>query len=119
MKAENDNNMGTEKIIIYKPISKICEGGKYHGCWSIYEDGTRILISKEHFCKYPTNDPFWKKAKEVDFKVKTRAQKTKMGKPAMKDVIKYFSKEVDKTEQTLFKMKPLDYIANFVTASWK
>ena len=23
---------------IYKPVSKCCKNGKYHGCWSIYEE---------------------------------------------------------------------------------
>ena len=65
-KAVNDNNMS--KITIYKPLSKMCKDGKYHGCWSIYEDGTRMLISKNHYCKYSTNDPFWKIQKTLTLK---------------------------------------------------
>ena len=84
--------------------------------WSIYEDGTRMLISKEHCCKYATNDPFWKEPKDVDFKVKTRAQKRKMKKTAMKDVVKYLSTEIGDEDQEIFEIKPTDYIVNFITA---
>ena len=115
MKAVNDNNMS--KITIYKPLSKMCKDGKYQGCWSIYEDGTRMLITTNHYCKYATNDPFWKNPKDVDFKVKTRAQKKKLVKPKMREVIKYFSKEVDKTEESLFELKPLDEEVHYITAS--
>ena len=59
---------------IYKPISKLCENGKYHGCYSVCEDGTRMLLSKGKYCYYATDDPFWKHAKDVDFKVETRSQ---------------------------------------------
>ena len=75
-------------IDIYKPFSKIAKEGMYHGCWSIYEDGTRKLISKCCKCNYQTNDPFWKKAKEVDFSVKTRGQKSS----PMSKVVQYFTK---------------------------
>ena len=79
------------KITIYKPPSKICRDGKYHSCWAIYEDGTRQLITKGRKCKFPTDDPFWKHAKDVDFKIKTRAQKAKLEKAKMKEAVKYFS----------------------------
>ena len=106
------------KIAIYKPPSKLCRDGKYHGCWAIYEDGTRQLITKGRKCKFPTDDPFWKEAKDVDFKIKTRAQKTKLEKAKVKDAIKYFSKEVDKTEQALFEMRPDDHDVYNMTVAW-
>ena len=115
-KAENDSEMS--KITIYKPLSKLCKNGKYHGFWSIYEDGTRKLIKKEHKCKFYTNDPFWKHPKDVDYKVKTRAQKNKLEKAKMKDVVKYFSKEVDNTEEDLFEMQPDDNDVYYMTVSW-
>ena len=98
---------------IYKPASKLCENGKYHGCWSIYEDGTRKLISKNFLCKYPTDDPFWKKPEDVNFKIKTRAQKRKIQKPYREDVLDYLTIESDNTE---FELKPNDPIVNYVTA---
>ena len=108
------------KITIYKPPSKLCRDGKYHGCWAIYEDGTRKLITKGLKCKFPTDDPYWKQPKDVDFKTKTRAQKkTKLERPTMKDVVKYFSKEVDRTEQTLFEMQPNDYDFYHMTVDWE
>ena len=106
------------KITIYKPPSKLCRDGKYHGCWAIYEDGTRQLITKGCKCKFPTDDPFWKEAKDVGFKIKTRAQKTKLEKAKVKDAIKYFSKEVDKTEQALFEMRPDDHDVYNMTVAW-
>ena len=101
---------------IYKPVSKCCKNGKYHGCWSIYEDGTRMLISKNAICKYATDDSFWKEPKDVDFKIKTRAQKKKMSKPLIKDVVKYLTTEIGDEDQKLFEIKPDDYIVNFITA---
>ena len=103
------------KITIYKPPSK---DGKYHCCWAIYEDGTRQLITKRRKCKFPTDDPFWKHAKDVDFKIKIRAQKAKVEKAKMKDAVKYFSKEVDKTEQNLFEMRPDDHDVYNMTVAW-
>ena len=106
------------KITIYKPPSKLCRDGKYHCCWAIYEDGTRKIITKGHKCKFPTDDLYWKQPKDVDFKIKTRAQKAKLERPTMKEIVKYFSKEVDKTEQTLFEMRPNDYDVYHMTVDW-
>ena len=107
------------KITVYKPFSKMCKNGKYYGCWSIYEDGTRKLIAKEHKCNFSTNDPFWKHPKDVDFKVKTRAQKNKLQKAKMKDVVKYFSTEVDKTEDSLFEIQLDDVDIYHMTVRWE
>ena len=106
------------KITIYKLPSKLCRDGKYHGCWGIYEDGTRQLKTKGRKCKFPTDNPFWKQAKDVDFKIKTRAQKAKLEKAKMKEVVKYFSKEVDKTEQTLFEMRADDHDVYYMIVAW-
>ena len=106
-------------IEIYKPLSKIVKGGQYHGCWSICEDGTRRLISgKCNICNYPTNDPFWKDPKDVDFSVKTRSQKSKLKRAKMSEVVKYFTKTVEKTENALFEIQPMDYEVNFMTATY-
>ena len=46
-------------IEIFKPHSKLCENGLYHGCYGVYKDGTRKLITGNcSRCKYRTNDPF-------------------------------------------------------------
>ena len=105
----------TEKTI-YKPVSKCCKNGKYHDCWSIYEDGTRMVISKNARCKYVTDDPFWKEPRDVDFKIKTRGQKRKMNKPVMKDVVKYLTKEIGDEDQKHFEIRPNDVLVNFLTA---
>ena len=102
--------------VIYKPVSKLCENGKYHGCWSIYEDGsTRKLIGKNFLCKYPTDDPFWKKPEEVNFKIKTRAQKRKMGKRYREDILEYLTIEPDNSEQKQYEIKLNDPIVNYIT----
>ena len=101
---------------IYRPVSKICKEGKYHGCWSIYEDGTRMLIGKNMLCKYPTNDPFWKKPKDVDFKSKTRLQKRKMRKPNKYDVLKYYAVKTDDSLKIEFEINMNDELVNLVTA---
>ena len=106
-------------IEIYKPQSKIAKNGAYHGCWSICVDGTRRLFSGNcSICKYPTNDPFWKDPKDVDFSIKTRSQKAKLKKPIFEDVVKYFTETVEKTEDSLFEIKPTDYEVNFMLVSY-
>ena len=60
----------TEKKVIYKPVSKRCENGKYHGCWSIYEDSTRKLITKNVRCIYASDDHFGKSQKTLTLKLK-------------------------------------------------
>ena len=101
---------------IYKPVSKICKNGKYHGCWSIYEDGKRMIIGKNMLCRYPTDNPFWKKPKDVDFKIKTRAQKRKMRKLNKNDILKYYALETDDYLQKQFEININDEIVNYVTA---
>ena len=106
-------------IEIYKPQSKAAKNGAYHGCWSICEDGTRRLINgKCSICRYPTNDPFWKDPKDVNFSIKTRSQKAKLKKPVFEDVVKYFTKTVEKTEDSLYEIMPNDFEVNFMTVSY-
>ena len=106
----------TEKKIIYKPVSTRCKNGKYHGCWSIYENGTRMLINKNARCMYATDDPFWKEPKDVDFKVKTKSQKNKMARPTKEAVLKYLTNEIDVEVQNDFEIKPDDDLVKFMTA---
>ena len=108
-----------DTIEIYKPHSKMAKNGLYHGCYGVYKDGTRKLITgKCSKCRYPTNDPFWMKAEEVNFKVKTRAQKEKLEKANQSEVLKYFTKTVDKSKYSDFEVKSSDYEARCMTVSW-
>ena len=99
---------------VCRPVSKICKEGKYHGCWSIYKDGTRMIIGKNQLCRYPSDDPFWKKPKDVNFTIKTRSQKRKMNKPYREEVFKYFKVETDEKKE--FELHMTDEIINYVTA---
>ena len=105
-------------IEIYKPLSKIASNGNYHGCWQIYEDRTRRLITECSKCRYPTNNPFWMDPKDVKFSIKTRSQKAKLQKPKYDEVIKYFTKTVEKTESAMFEVKPTDYEVQYMTVTY-
>ena len=107
------------KIEIFKPHSKLCENGLYHGCYGVYKDGTRKLITGNcSRCKYPTNDPFWMKAEEVNFKVRTRVQKEKLEMTDKDKVLKYFTKTVNKDIYNDFEIKPTENEARYMTVSW-
>ena len=111
--------MAMDPIEIYKPLSKVAKNGLYHGCWGICEDGTRRLITGNcSICRYPTNDPFWMDPKDVNFSIKTRSQKSKLKRPKFDEVIKYFTKTVEKTEDALFEIKPTDYEVQYMTVTY-
>ena len=106
-------------IEIFKPHSKYCKKGLYHGCYGVYKDGTRMLITgKCSKCKYPTNDPFWKKVEEVNFKVKTRAQKNKLEMADKKEVFNYFIKTVEENIYNEFEIQKDDNEARRMTVYW-
>ena len=67
-------------------------------------------------CKYPTDDQFWKKPKDGDFKIKARAQKRKMKKTNKNEVLKYYALETDDYLQKQFEININDEIVNYVTA---
>ena len=71
---------GKKKAGRYRPLSIAVTNGKYHGCFKVYEDGTRPLIEKSEKCYLSTNDPFWKKLKDVPFKVEKKNLKKKLNK---------------------------------------
>ena len=50
--------------------------GKYHGCWTVYEDGSRCLIEYDldKKCVCVTNEPFWKRPEDADFNIQTMTQ---------------------------------------------
>ena len=106
-------------IEIFKPHSKFYKNGLYHGCYGVYKDGTRKLITgKCSKCRYPTNDPFWMKAEEVNIKIKTRAQKEKLEMADKNEVFHYFIKTVDKNIYNEFEIQAKDYEARCMTVSW-
>ena len=49
----------------------------FHGCMNKNNDGMNHIIEKNHTCLYPTNLPFWKRARDVDFCVHARSQETR------------------------------------------
>ena len=76
-----------------------------------------MLIGKNMLCRYSTDNPFLKKPKDIDFKIKTRSQKRKMKKPNRYEVLKYYSVENNdnlKTQELELNMN--DEIINYVTA---
>ena len=107
----------TETIEIYKPYSKLVKNGLYHGCWGIFEDETRKLITECSNCRYPTNDPFWMKAEDINFSIKTRSQKAKLKKPKYDEVIKYFTRKVEKVN-ALYEIKTTDYEVQYMTVTY-
>ena len=52
----------------------------YHGCWTVYEDGTRCLIKSNwgKKCVCPTNYLFWKLLEDLESRVQTMSEE--MGK---------------------------------------
>ena len=49
----------------------------FHGCMSKNSDGTNRIIEKNFTCLYHTNVPFWKRVRDVDFRVRTRSQEAR------------------------------------------
>ena len=45
----------------------------YHGCSTVYKDGTRILIGKGQDCVLSTDYPFWKLPQDTESKIETRS----------------------------------------------
>ena len=45
----------------------------YHGCSTMYKDGTRMLIGKGQDCVLSNDNPFWKLPKDIESKVETRS----------------------------------------------
>ena len=45
----------------------------YHGCWTVYKDGTRMLIGKGQDCMLSTDYPLWKLPKDIDLRVEMRS----------------------------------------------
>ena len=58
------------------------------------------------------------KAEEVNFKVRTRAQKEKLEMADKDKVLKYFTKTVSKDIYNDFEIKPTENEARYMTVSW-
>ena len=73
----------------------------YHGCWTVFEDGTRCLIKSSwgEKCICPTNDPFWKRTQDVVSRVETMTEEMDK-KLASKRYIKNYFKELQKNEES-------------------
>ena len=61
----------------------------FHGCMNKNNDGTNHIIEKNHTCVYPTNVPFWKRARDVDFRVRTHSQETRQNAVKLQDFNRY------------------------------
>ena len=49
----------------------------FQGCMRKNSDGTNRIIEKNFICLYPTNMPFWKRARDVYFLVRTCFQEAR------------------------------------------
>ena len=49
----------------------------FHGSMNKNNDGTNRIIEKNFTCLYPTNVPFWKRARHVGFCVRTHSQEAR------------------------------------------
>ena len=61
----------------------------FHGCMNKNNDGTNRIIEKNFTCFCPTNMPFWKRAREVDFCVRTCSQDTRQDVVKRQDFNRY------------------------------
>ena len=52
-------------------------------------DGTNHIIEKDFVCLWRISQPYWKRAREVDFGVRTRSQELKQGKVKLQDFNRY------------------------------
>ena len=76
----------------------------YHGCSTVYKDGTRMLIGKEQDCVLSTDCPFWKLPKDIDSKVEMRSMlKKKNSLDQVKDSIKNDAARPDNKKQRFIK----------------
>ena len=71
------------------------QNGLYHGCWTVFEDGTRCLIKSSWGEKFlcPTNNPFWKRLQDVESRVETMTEEMDK-KLASKHYLKNYFKEL-------------------------
>ena len=76
------------------------QDGLYHGCWTVFEDGTRCLIkSNWGGCICPTDDPFWKRPQDVESRVEILTEEMDK-KLASKRYIKNYFKKLELNNDT-------------------
>ena len=61
----------------------------YHGCSTVFKDGTRMLIGKGQDSVLSTNYPFWKIAKNIESKVETRSMLKRKKLTSLKYILDY------------------------------
>ena len=61
----------------------------YHGCSSVYKDGTKMLIGKGQDCVLSADYPFWKLPKDVDSKVEARSMVKRKKLALLKYILDY------------------------------
>ena len=61
----------------------------YHGCSTVYKDGTRMLIGKGQGFVLSTNYPFWKLPKDIESKVETRSMLKRKKLASLKYILDY------------------------------
>ena len=61
----------------------------FHGCMNKNNDGTNRIIEKNFTCFCPRNMPFWKRARDVDFCVRTCSQDTRQDVVKRQDFNRY------------------------------
>ena len=61
----------------------------YHGCSTVYKDGTRMLIGKRQDCVLSTDYPFWKLPEDIDSKVETRSMVKSKKLTSLKYILDY------------------------------
>ena len=61
----------------------------YHGCSTVYKNGTRMLIGKGQDCLLSTNYPFWKLPEDVESKIETRSMLKRKKLVPLKHILDY------------------------------
>ena len=61
----------------------------YHGCNTVYKDGTRMLIGKRQDCVLSTIYPFWKLPKDIESKVEIRSMLKRKKLASLKYILDY------------------------------
>ena len=61
----------------------------YHGCSTVYKDGTRMLIGKGQDCVLSIDYPFWKLPEDTESKVETRSMLERKKLASLKYILDY------------------------------
>ena len=66
----------------------------YHGRYTVYKDGTGVLLENNDECRNSTNYPFWKLPKHTDSEIETRAMVKQKEKANFVYVLNYQDKKL-------------------------